>query len=315
VTTAQRSRRSLDAALVKGVAWTGAASWVTQGLTWASTLVVVRILSPDDYGLVALAAVYLGLASLLCEFGIGTAVVTIRGLSRSQVGQLNAVALLFATAAVGVSWLIAGTISHFFDSPPLTAVIRVMSATFVLTALGSVSSALLQKGLRFRFLATAQIIQALVAAATTLLLALLGRGYWALALGPLTGHAVMNVMIIIVQPTGYAWPVWASLGPVLRFSRHVIIERLAWYTYTGADKLVIGKLLGEVPLGLYSIASTFGTVAVEKVAVLMLRVAPGVLSEVQADPGALRRYFLSMTEGVALVTFPISVGEIGRAHV
>jgi PST family polysaccharide transporter len=304
----ERARRSLDAALVKGVAWTGAASWVAQALTWVSTLVVVRILTPDDYGLVALAGVYLGFASLLSEFGIGTAVVTIRGLSPGQTAQLNTVALMLAGVAVVISWTLAGLVSEFFVSPRLADLIRVMSAAVVLASLSSVSAALLQKALRFRFLAGAQVVQSLSAATTTLLVALLGGGYWALAIGPLVGQGVMSALVVGGAPCGYAWPVWHSLRPVLRFSRHVIVERLCWYVYTGSDKLVIGKWIGEVAVGLYSIGSTFGMMAVEKVTTLMLRVAPAVLSEVQTDPASLRRYLLSMTEGLAILTFPISIG-------
>jgi len=304
----ERARRSLDAALVRGVAWTGAASWIAQILTWASTLVVVRLLSPDDYGLVALSAVYLGLASMLSEFGIGTTVVTVRSLSTGQIAQLNTVAVLLAGAGVGVSWALAGPVSEFFVSPRLVILIRVMSAALVLSSAGSVSSAVLQKALRFRLLAAVQIVQSLSAAATTLLLALLGAGYWALAIGPMVGQGVMSALTVAAAPCGYARPVWPTLRPALRFSRRVIIERLCWYLYTGSDRLVIGRWIGEAAVGLYSIGSTFGMLAVEKVTTLMLRVAPAVFSEVQTNPAALLRYLLSMTEGLAILTFPISIG-------
>lgn len=300
--------QSLDHALVKGVAWTGAATWVAQALTWISTLVVVRLLTPDDYGLIALAGVYLGLITLLSEFGIGTAVITLRDLTRRQVAELNTIAMGFALVALIFSVLAAGTVAEFFASPRLVEVIWVMSLMLILGAIASVSNALLQKELDFRFLAQAQIIQALTAALSTLLLALVGSGYWALALGPAAGQLVFTAMVATRMPTGYAWPTWGSLGPVLTFSRQVITERMAWYGYTSADKLVIGRWIGEISTGLYSVASTFGMLAVEKVTVLMLRVAPAVFSAVQHDPAALRRYLLSMTEAVAVVTFPISIG-------
>lgn len=301
-------RHSLDHSLVHGVAWTGAATWIAQGLTWLSTLVVVRLLTPDDYGLVALAGVYLGLITLLSEFGIGTAVVTLRNLTPRQVAELNTVAMGFALAAMLCSVLVAGTVADFFESPRLAGVIWVMSSMLILGAFGSISNALLQKDLQFRFLAQAQIVQSLTAAVTTLILALTGSGYWSLALGPAAGQLVLTIMLAVRLPIGYAWPTRSSLGPVLRFSRQVITERIAWYGYTSSDKLVIGRWIGEASTGLYAVASTFGMLAVEKVTVLMLRVAPAVFSAVQHDPAALRRYLLSMTEAVAIVTFPVSIG-------
>jgi PST family polysaccharide transporter len=308
MTDPKRESRELDHALVKGVAWTGAASWIAQALSWLSTLVVVRLLSPDDYGLVALATVYLGLATMLSEFGIGTAVVTLRDLTRRQLAELNMVALLFALTAMLISIVAAPFVAKFFGSSRMVTLIWVMSLALPIGALGSVSHALLQKELEFRFLATVQIIQSLSAALTTLILAVLGADYWALALGPALGQTVLTALIVIRQPTGLAWPSWPSLGPVLQFSRQIITERLAWYGYSQADKLVIGRWIGEVSTGLYSVASTFGLIAVEKVTVLMLRVAPAVFSAVQNDATALRRYLLSMTEAVAIVTFPVSIG-------
>ena len=79
--------RALDHSLLRGVAWTAAAKWASQALSWVSWLIVARLLSPEDYGLVGMAAIYLGLITLLSEFGLGTAVLAIRELSVEQIDQ------------------------------------------------------------------------------------------------------------------------------------------------------------------------------------------------------------------------------------
>src|SRR5438874_1047328 len=76
-------------ALVRAVAWTGAATWLTQLVSWVTTIYVARILSPGDYGLFAMATVYLGLVSLISEFGIGPAVIVLRKLGGRELAQLN----------------------------------------------------------------------------------------------------------------------------------------------------------------------------------------------------------------------------------
>src|SRR2546422_1742436 len=76
--------RELDRSLIHGIAWTGGAKWASQLLTWASTLIVARLLTPEDYGLVGMAWVYLGVITLLSEFGLGTTVVTLRDLGESR---------------------------------------------------------------------------------------------------------------------------------------------------------------------------------------------------------------------------------------
>src|SRR5690606_5313304 len=90
----QLSSGQLDKAALHGAAWIGAAKWSTQLIAWAGTILVARILTPHDYGIVAMATVYLGLLSLVSEFGIGTTIITQRDTKESQLTQLNSVALL-----------------------------------------------------------------------------------------------------------------------------------------------------------------------------------------------------------------------------
>src|SRR3989442_11978043 len=92
--------RELDRSLVHGIAWTSGAKWAGQLLTWASTLIVARLLTPEDYGLVGMASVYLGLITLVSEFGLGAAVITLRALSEEQVAQLNGLSVLFGAGGV-----------------------------------------------------------------------------------------------------------------------------------------------------------------------------------------------------------------------
>jgi O-antigen/teichoic acid export membrane protein len=183
-----------------------------------------------------------------------------------------------------------------------------MSIGLVVASMSSVPTALLQKAFRFRFLAAAQVAQSIVASTSTLLLALFGAGYWALALGPLLGQLTMSVTVVVGAPSGYQWPDWRALSPALRFSRAIILERFCWLLYSGSDRFLIGKWISEAAVGLYSVASSIGMMAVEKVATQVVRVAPAAFAEVQKDPALVRRYLLSMTEGLSIVGFPISIG-------
>ena len=92
------AHRSLDRSLLHGLAWTGGVKWGCQLVNWAATLIVARMLSPSDYGLVGMASMYLGLVTLLTEFGIGATIVSLGGLDREHVKQLNSVAVLFGLA-------------------------------------------------------------------------------------------------------------------------------------------------------------------------------------------------------------------------
>src|SRR2546428_11159417 len=141
---------ALDRSLVRGVAWTGAANWAGQLLAWASTLIVARLLTPEDYGLVGMAAIYLGLITLVSEFGLGSTVITLRNLSEEQVAQLNGLAVLVGLGCFAVACAAAIPLGRFFKAPQLPGVVVAMSVAFLITAFKTVPSSLLYREMRFR---------------------------------------------------------------------------------------------------------------------------------------------------------------------
>ena len=150
--TGPQSVADFDRSLVQGVAWSGAAKWSTQALSWVATIIVARLLTPDDYGLVSMAAVYLGLITLISEFGLGSAVVVLRQLSNEQIAQLNGLSVILGCLGYALSCAGAVPLGHFFLSRKLPLVLVVMSFSFVIMSFQSVPAALLQKDLRFKTL-------------------------------------------------------------------------------------------------------------------------------------------------------------------
>lgn len=294
--------------LLGGIAWTAGAKWSTQLLTWAFTFVVARLLSPSDFGLVGMATIYLGLITLLSEFGLGVAVVTLRKMTDELIAQLNSLSLLLGVAAFAVSLAAAAPLGWFFKSPQLPAVVLAMSTAFVMTSFKTVPYSLLQRDMQFKRLAIIDACQALSQASSALTLAFLGLKYWALVSAGLIGTAVSVSLLVLSRPHRFARPRLESLHHALGFSRDVVVSRLAWYGYSNADFVIAGRRLGEAALGAYSLAYTFANLPVERLTDLVTRVTPAIFSGVQEDLGALRRYFGNLTQGISLVTFPSAFG-------
>lgn len=300
--------RALDRSLVRGVAWTAAAKWVSQALSWASWLIVARLLTPEDYGLVGMAALYLGLVTLLSEFGLGTAVLALRQLSREQIYQLNGLAVILGFSSLLASCSLAVPLGRFFHAPQLPLVIVAMSATFVITSVKTVPLALLLRDLRFKSLALVDLTQALLLAVGMIGFALVGFRYWTLVCGGVLGALISTGAVVRVRPVPFAWPRPESLTAAVTLGFDVLIARLCWYASANADFLVAGRVLGKAALGFYNVGWTLASVPVDKIATLVGQVSPAVLSAVQHDPPAIRRYVLRITEGIALVAFPLSLG-------
>lgn len=303
-----KSPDDLRGIFMRGLAWTAAMRWASQLFSWVSTLVVARLLAPADYGLVSMAAVYLGFLSLLSEFGFGSAIITLRTITPKQIEQLNLAAVMLGVASFAVSCAAAIPLGHFFESPQLPMIIVVMSLGFVISSFRSVPNALLQRDMSFKSLALIEGVQSLALAGVMVLLAVLGFGYWTLVIGNLLSAALLTGLTLAQCRRGFAWPKWEGLRAAITFGRQVLFVRLAWYSYTNSDFFVAGRRLGREPLGAYSLAWTLASVPIEKIGVLIFNTAPAYFSALKNDKAGLRRNLLHLTEGIALLTVPLSIG-------
>lgn len=301
-------RKSLDRALVHGIAWTAAVKWCGQLLSWVSTIVVARLLTPEDYGLVAMAGVFLGFIALINEFGLGAAVVALRHLTGEQIEKLHSLAAILGALGFGLACLASVPAGNFFRSSALPPIMVIAGVGFIFVALRSIPSALCEKELRFKFLAFLEGGQSIVTTVATVGLAWKGAGYWALVLGGVIGHVAATVALTVVRPLRYAWPSLRSMKEAVQLGAHVLVGRISWYVASSSDVFIGGRVLGQAIIGTYSFAATIANVPLEKVTALASRVMPAFYSSVQRDPAALRRYLLLLTEGISLITFPAGVG-------
>lgn len=304
----KQTRAELDRSLIHGIAWTSAVTWLSQVLSWGATFFVVHHLTTADYGLVGMAALYLGVVQMLSEFGLGSAVVRFQSLSDDQVAQFNSLSVAMGFAAFLVSLLAAFPIGRFFGELRLPSVIAVMSLAFVISSFKVVPQAVMQRALQFRKLALLDGAQSIAMASASMTMAALGFGYWTLALGPLVGAAVFTLLVVVHKPTPFRRPQMESIRRPFKFSRQTIATRFAWFGYSNADFLVIGKMLGKDAMGAYYLGWTISGMAVEKVTALVGRVTGPFLATVQRDLPELRRYLLIITEGLSLLTFPACIG-------
>ncbi|MGH8611487.1 MAG: lipopolysaccharide biosynthesis protein [Gammaproteobacteria bacterium] len=296
------------------IAWIGAAKWLGQLLSWASTLIVARLLAPEDYGLVGMATVYLGFVTMVSELGLGLAVVAKPELDRCQLAQLNTLAVMVGGVALAISCTAAFPLASFFESEKLPPVVMVLSTAFLIESLRTIPQAVLQKELQFKYLAFVQGIHTVLVALTMLLFASLGLGYWTLVLGNLLGGALLSALMMAKRPIDFTWPQSSALPGVFTFSRHIVVGRIAWYVSTKVDLVVVGRVLGDAALGVYTVAATIASMPLDKVTSLVSQVATPYFSERQLNKPAMRHLLLTITQALALVTFPAAFGMALVAH-
>jgi teichuronic acid exporter len=308
VALAKERQRLLDRSLSHGIFWMGGVKWFAQLLAWVSTFFVARILQPADYGLVGLATTFLAIVTLLGEFGIGTAVVMRRELGERELGQMNTIAMLFGFASFITCAAAAPLLAAFFRAPELASVVVVMGTVFVITGFRIVPQAVLQRELRFKDLAMNEGVNVTVVAVGSVCFALLGFRYWTLVISALLAALLSTLLALRLRRVSWRRPVWHDVKEAVEFSRQTVVSRLAWTVYSNADYMIAGRMLGREPLGAYSFGRNLANAPPERITNLISGVTPSILSSVQRDAAALRRYLLVISEALAMATLPAALG-------
>ncbi len=299
---------ALDRSFAAGLLWTAGARWASQLVSWGVTILVANLLSPTDYGIVGMSALLVGFIALVGEFGLGLTVVRYRDLSAQELAAMQGLALVVGLTSLAIGCALAVPLGAFFRSPQLPAVVAVQSLGFVIAAGAVVPAGLLQRDLRFRALAGVEVCRAFAAAVVAAALALGGFGYWTFGLAELGGTTAATLAILATRRQPVAWPRPARLARVATFSVRTLVDRVAWYTYLNADFLLVGRLLQRQALGVYTFAWTLTNLPVEKITALVSHVSPAYFSALQDDRAGLRRYVLALTEGLATLALPMTVG-------
>jgi len=295
--------RSLRRRVLDGVLWLTVVKVFGQAISWAITLYVIRILSPDDYGLMAMAGVYLSFMIIFNEVGLGAAIIQKKDLSQEDLSNIYWAVLFINGALYLLSFLAAPLVAAFYNEPRVTDVIRVASITFILNSLGLVSYNMLTREMIFNRRSQAEMIGNTAGALSTLWLALHGFGVWSLVWGNIIVELVKNVFFVLFYPWRLKFAFSLSkIKDMTHFGSKVALARFFWYFASSMDLLIAGKILGKTQLGYYSIAVQFASVPLFKVVSTITQVAFPAFSEIQDDHALLRRYFLKIVKFIAFVT-------------
>jgi teichuronic acid exporter len=281
---AQQRRHFLDA-----VKWALAMSWGERALGSLFTFVLAALLGPHDFGVVAIALVYVALAHVFLEQGVATAIVQRERLEPEHVQSAFWLNIVWCVALAGATVAASGWLADVNGAPVLRDVLSVLSLMLVLEGLIVVQEAQLQRAGRFRALAGAANVAALAGGVLGVSLALAGAGVWALVAQQLTASAVALVLIWAAA----RWRPGLSFSrrharELLGFSSGVFAANLGGFVNRRADTLLVGALFGPLVAGIYRLADRFVDFVLELTTRPLGAVALPMFSRVAADREELR---------------------------
>jgi O-antigen/teichoic acid export membrane protein len=295
--------------VLDGVFWLTMVKVFGQVISWTITVYVIRILSPNDYGLMAMAGVYLGFIILFNEVGLSAAIIQKKDLNQEDRSNICWAVLSINLALYAFCFLSAPLVAAFYNEPRVADVIRVASIVFVIRGLGLVSNGMLAREMVFNRQSQAELIGNASGAVATLWLAMEGFGVWSLVYGNIITEIVANILVFVFYPwkPDFSFSL-SKVKDLIHYGSKVAVARFFWYLSSNMDLLIAGKVLGKTQLGYYAIAVQLAMIPLDKMVSTISQVAFPAFSKVQGDPALLRRYYLKIVNVVAFASFPVCWG-------
>jgi PST family polysaccharide transporter len=277
-------------------------------LQTATTMVLARLLSAEDFGLQGMA---LALTNFLLVFGgagLGAATINRPEITQEQISTLFWINVALGAGLAGLTAVLAPTLATFYNEPRLHWIIVFLGLSFILSGLAAQHQALIQREMRFVTLAKIDLLSLAISSAASVLMALLGWRYWALVGMTLIGAVVRAVGVWCAIP----WipgPPRRRCGvlPMLHFGWLGICNNLIVFLAWNADNILLGRFWGAQALGLYGRAYQLATLPINQLNAATTSVAFSALSRIQDDPDRLARSFLRGYSLLLSLTVPITI--------
>jgi O-antigen/teichoic acid export membrane protein len=293
--------------VVTASAWTISTRLLIRGIGLVSTVVLARLLMPEDFGLVAMAMVCYQVVEALSEFNFSTMLLVEREAGRDYYDTVWTLALIRGVVIAALLCILAAPAAAFFEEPRVESIIYALAVVAALGGLSNVGIVDFQKEFRFGLDLVYSVAQKLCAFVVTVTLAFMLGTYTALVAGVLASAlagTILSFVMHVYRPS-LSLVRWRD---VLRFSRWLLLSNLLHALYRRADSFFIGKLLGAGPLGVYTVAFEVSALPSELLVLPIRRALLPGYSALSRDIDVLRVVFVDSFGLMLLFVMPVAVG-------
>jgi PST family polysaccharide transporter len=270
-----------------------------------AAIVLARLLTPEDFGLVAILTVLTSFAPLLIDFGLGDATAQRSKITRSQVSSLfwlsTGIGLAIAIVVVACSPLIA----WLYRDPRLETIALYSAITFVLWGVSNQHLALLRRTMQFGTIAKIQVSSTLVGTAIAIFVAVGGYGYWALVIRPITTSLSVAFGAWLACRWRPGFPVFDDeVKSMIRFGLHVVGFSVTYTIAKAVDRIALGLFYRPDQVGYYQNAITLYENSIFAAVIQLHTVGSAALSKLQSNPDALRQKYEAALSALAFFLMP-----------
>lgn len=301
--------QNLKQKVINALKWVLGGTIAVQLISWVITIYVIRLLNPDDMGLMGIAFVFIGALSLISELGLSYAVIQKRDITEYQLRQVLGFVILGNLFFFFLVLISAKYIANFYDESRLTPILMTLSVIFLMRPFYVINETLLAKEMKFKLKSMVNLISNVSAAFTALILAKLGYGVWALIWNQLMLY-LTRVVCFNIASKGMIRPSFNfnGSGQLLTFGSYSTGASFFRSLFFKLDVMIGGKLLSVGPIGVYSVALQLSTIVLDKLSIVIPQIAFPAFSIMQSDSLHFASTFLKAGRFLYLISFPCFCG-------
>ena len=305
---------SIKKQTVRGIGWSFADSILGQGISFIVGLVLARLLSPDEYGLIGIITIFISVFNGIVDSGFSNALIRKNNATDKDYNTMFLVNMGISVILFVVMFLCAPFIARFFGRTELTDLCRVMGIIIIINALSIVQNTSLSKRLDFKTKTKASFISSIISGIVGIVMAYSGYGVWALV-GQQISRQLLNTICLWIFNRWFPNFTFSieSFQDMWRFGWKLLVGGLIDTTWKEIYQVVIGKCYSPATLGLYTRASQFSNICSSNLTMIVQRVSYPALSKMQDDVTRLKNGYKRVIKTTMLVTFTLMLGLAGCA--
>jgi lipopolysaccharide exporter len=304
-----KTTSNLTQKTVKGFFWAYTSFLGGKGLNFLTTIILARLLLPEEFGLIGYCLVVIQYVDILNSAGIDTALIARREKVEEAANAAFVANILFGIGCFLLAWIIAPLVATFFNAPGIVPLFRVISLSLPFTGLGVVPDTMLKREMRFNTVIISDISRNFMKGAVSVVLALLHFGVWSLVWGQVIGVLTGSVMSWILA----RWkPTWKfdrkATRSIVGYGSHIILLETAGAFRNNVDYLLVGRILGAASLGFYTMAYRMPELIIRSLNYVIGDVSLPALASVQSDKPKLQKFYFGYIRFLSMFVFPVGIG-------
>jgi len=297
----------VNRSLIRNSAWMVGLRWTLRGIGLVSTFILARLLTPEDFGLVAMAALIIGLVEVFGQTGQILALIRHPNPSREHFDTVWTMSIIMGAAITVILWGLAPLSAEFFHEPRAAGITRILALRAFIGGFENIGVVAFRKDLQFSKEYSYQVAQRVLNFALTISLALWLRSYWALILGILGGRLIAIVLSYRIHPYRPRFCL-SKTREIWSFSAWMLLVHVAQFLQDKVDEFVVGNMTDTETMGNYNVAADVATAPTVEMVLPATRALFPIFSRIAGDRHALAEAYLGVFATTAIVVCASATG-------